>query len=166
MASNPTLKSVRGHICLCTHTNGAAHMQNSICLITIGVSQEIKKSLCGLNPWSWTLEKCRVQLLYRKKKSLSFRERAEESEVEGGRLWYWGRKASRCKEDRLIKERSHRRRKRERAPQIGKGKSGSLCFAFHLHGWPIDQSDWERSPWLRKANKDSKCLHCSHPSLS
>lgn len=51
MASNPTLKSVWGHICFHTHTNRAAHMQKSICLITTGVSQEIKKP-----PWIKSLE--------------------------------------------------------------------------------------------------------------
>lgn len=147
-------------------------MQKSICLITTSVSQEIKKKK-KKKPWriksfsSRTLEKCKVQLSEKKGKSLSARAREGESEVEGGKLWYWGRKASRWEEDRLIKERSHRQRKRERAPQIGKGKSGSLSALHFIYmAGCIDQSDWEKSPRLRKANKDSKCLHCSHPSLS
>lgn len=143
MASKPTLKSVRGHICLRTHTNRAAHMQKSICLNTTGVSQEIKKP-----PWikSFELNISEVQSSAltggkkkKKKKPIIIFQREREGKnqrLKAAGLWYWGRKASRCEEDRLIKERSHRRRKRERAPQIGKGKSGSLCFAFHLHGWP------------------------------
>lgn len=48
-----------------------------------------------------------------------------------------GRKASCCEGDTRIKERNQQRRKRgKRASQIGKEKSESLCFAFHLHDWP------------------------------
>lgn len=88
MASNPTLKSVRGHICLCTHTNGAAHMQKSICLITIGVSQEIKKKPLWIKSLELNIREVQSSALIQKKKNhyLSERERAEESEVEGGRL--------------------------------------------------------------------------------
>lgn len=56
-----------------------------------------KKSLRGLNPSSWTLAKCRVQLLQgekKKSKSLSSRERerGEESEVEGSGAVILGKK--------------------------------------------------------------------------
>lgn len=127
-----------------------------------------KNSLCGLNPRSWTLEKCRVQLLHQKRgNSLSPRQWGKESEVEGGRLRYRGRKASRCEGDTLIKERNHQRRKREKGPhKLAKRSQGLSALHFIYMTDRIDQSDWEQSPWLRKANKDSKCLHCSHPSLS
>lgn len=39
--------------------------------------------------------------------------------------------------DKRKKPSAEEERKRgRRASQIGKGKSGSLCFAFHLHDWP------------------------------
>lgn len=115
-----------------------------------------------------------------KGKSLSCRVRAEESEVAGRRSRGGVGKASRREDDRLIKGAKAIGGGRANGPpqKIGKGKSGSLSLSlsFALFLSPalhfiymagrIDQSDWERGPWLRQANKDSKCLHCSHPSAS
>lgn len=91
MALNPTLYRERegtNCICFCTHANRAARMQKSICLITTGVSQEIKKKK-PLRIKSFELNIREVQssaLTEKKGKSLSSCERGEESEVEGGRL--------------------------------------------------------------------------------
>lgn len=105
----------------------------------------------------------------------------EESEVAGddsSGFWGVGRgEKSSCREDdRLIKGAKAIARGRANGPpqKIGKGKSGSLPLSpflspalhFIYMAGRIDQSDWERGPWLREANKDSKCLHCSHPSAS
>lgn len=121
------------------NTNAVAHLQLSICLIT-GVSQEIKKKACWIKSFDLNIREVQSSALRgrEKKKANHYpavserknqRLKAADCDTEGEK------KALRCKEDRLIKERNHWRRKRERAPQIGKGKSGSFYFAFHLHSW-------------------------------
>lgn len=62
-------------------------MQKSICLITTGVSQEIKKKPLRIKSFELNIREVQSSALTEKKgKSLSSCERGEESEVEGGRL--------------------------------------------------------------------------------
>lgn len=133
-----------------------------------------KKTLCGLNPPSWTLEKCRVQLLQEKKErgeSLSWRQRREESEVDGSGLWYGRRKASRCEEDRPIKERSHQRRKREKGPTNWQRevRVSLLCISFtrlavstNRIGSGARGLGW----WIKTPNAFTALIPLSHNTLS